>query len=170
MTEDGIALSGERPRAYDIIRSEQAQAEALAVELLSAVRAQLSAAFSELDNVGADAIMLNSLLIRAGTQRYYWPTLEWLLQAAYDHGHRPYTNPICRLVDAGTEFERYNPFDYYHRQVPAVDEDYQDPPPDFYRPLRFMHADLYKWEAELGTNNENTRRLYEGEDIDGRDA
>ena len=36
--------------------------------------------------------------------------------------------------------------------------------------LRFMPADLYKWEVELGTNNQDTHRLYRGEDIDGRDA
>jgi hypothetical protein len=30
--------------------------------------------------------------------------------------------------------------------------------------------DLYKWEAELGTNNQDTHRLYRGEDIDGRNA
>lgn len=170
MTEDGIALSGEQPRTYDVIRSEQADAEALAAELLSTVRAQLSSASFDLDNVGADAIMLNALLIRAGTQRYYWPTLEWLLQAAYDHGHRPYANPICRLVDAGKEFERYNPFDFYHHQIPVVDEDHQDPSPDCHRPLRFMPTDLYKWEVELGTDNMNTHRLYEGEDINERDA
>jgi hypothetical protein len=170
MTDNVFSQSSERHRAYENRLCEQVQAEALAVELLAGVRTQLAAAFPALDKVGADAVMLNALLIRAGAQRYYWPTLEWLLHSAYDHGHRAYTNPICRSVDADTVSERYNPFDYYHHQVPEVDEDYQDPFPDFYRPLRFIPSDLYKWEAELGTSNENTHRLYKGEDIDGRNA
>lgn len=170
MAENNFTLNRERHRAFRSMRREKVRAEEFATELLSGVRSQLSAEFPTLDKVGADAIMLNALLIRAGIQRYYRPTLEWLLQSAYDHGHREYTNPICQSIDAGTLFERYNPFDYYHYHVPEVDEDYQDPFPDFHRPLRFIPSDLFKWEAELGTSNKNTVRLYNGEEIDELDA
>jgi hypothetical protein len=64
----------------------------------------------------------------------------------------------------------YNPFDHYHYFVPELDEDFTEPYPDCIRPLRFILDDLYKWEAELGTNNQDIHRLYRGEDIDGRDA
>jgi hypothetical protein len=62
------------------------------------------------------------------------------------------------------------PFVHYHYFVPEVDEDYTDPYPNCIRPLRFILDYLYKWQAELGTKNQNTHRLYRGEDIDGRDA
>ena len=152
------------------VTEQQEQVEAAAVSLLDDVRRKLRAQFINLDNVGADAVMLNALAIRAGRNRYYWPTLEWLLQAAYDHGHRPYENPITAFIDRGRERARYSPFDYYHRFVPKSEVSEEEDPveyPDYLRPLRFLGSDLYKWEQELGTNNEDTHRLYRGEDIDG---
>lgn len=157
-------------RVFLNITAQQEKAEAQAVTLLDDVRSQLRTLIPELDNVGADAVMLNALAIRAGRNRYYWPTLEWLVQSAYDHGHRPYENPITASIDGRAERARYSPFDYYHRFVPEVEEsDEEDPEvyPDYLRPLRFLGSDLYKWEQELGTNNEDTHRLYRGEDLNG---
>jgi len=152
------------------VTKQQEQVEAVAVSLLDDVRRNLRNQFLDLDNVGADAVMLNALAIRAGRNRYYWPTLEWLLQAAYDHGHRPYENPITASIDRDVERARYSPFDYYHRFVPEAEVSEEEDPveyPDYLRPLRFLGSDLYKWEQELGTNNEDTHRLYRGEDADG---
>jgi len=152
------------------VTAQQEQVEAAAVSLLDEVRRKLHAEFPSLDNVGADAVMLNALVIRAGRNRYYFPTLEWLVQAAYDHGHKPYESPVTASIDSGREWARYSPFDYYHRFVPQAhvsDEEDPEEYPDFLRPLRFLESDLYKWEQELGTNNEDTHRLYRGEDIDG---
>lgn len=152
------------------VTEQQEQVEAAAASLLGEVRRKLRAEFPSLDNVGADAVMLNALVIRAGHNRYYFPTLEWLVQAAYDHGHRPYESPVTASIDSGRERARYSPFDYYHRFVPqphVSDEEDPEEYPDYLRPLRFLGSDLYKWEQELGTNNEDTHRLYRGEDIDG---
>ena len=152
------------------VTEQQEQVEAAAVSLLDDVRRKLRAEFSSLDNVGADAVMLNALVIRAGRNRYYFPTLEWLVQTAYDHGHRPYESPVTAFIDSGIERARYLPFDYYHRFVPQADVSGEEDPeeyPDYLRPLRFLGSDLYKWEQELGTNNEDTHRLYRGEDVDG---
>lgn len=149
--------------------AEQLKIEALATALLAEVRSKLCSAMPVLDKVGADAVMLNALVIWAGHQRYYWPTLMWLVEQAYAHGHKPYTNPLLLSVDDGRHIERYNPFNYYHYGIPEVDEDCSDPEPDYIRPLRFLPDDLYKWEAELGTNNQDTHRLYRGEDIDDHD-
>lgn len=146
--------------------AEQLKMEALATSLLAEVRLRLCREQPVLDNVGADAVMLSALAIRAGRQRYYRPTLMWLIEQAYAHSHVPYTNPILRTVDGDRHIERYNPFNHYHYGVPHVDEDYSDPEPDYIRPMRFLPEDLYKWEAELGTNNPDTRRLYRGESID----
>jgi hypothetical protein len=146
------------------------QVEAAAMSLFDEVRRKLRAEFPSLDNVGADAVMLNALAIRAGRNRYYCPTLEWLVQAAYDHGHRPYESPVTASIDRGRERARYSPFDYYHRFVPqprASEEEDPEEYPDNLRPLRFLDSDLYKWEQELGTSNEDTHRLYRGEEIDG---
>lgn len=148
---------------------EQLKIEALATTLLAEVRSRLCADQPVLDSVGADAVMLSALAIRAGRQRYYRPTLMWLVQQAYDHGHAPYINPILCLVDSDRRIERYNPFNYYHYGIPTVDEDYSEPEPDYIRPLWFLPDDLYKWEAELGSNNQDTHRLYRGEGIDGND-
>ena len=152
------------------VTEQQEQVEAAAALLLDEVRRKLRAEFSSLDNVGADAVMLNALVIRAGRNRYYFPTLEWLVQAAYDHGHRPYESPVTASIDRGREWARYSPFDYYHRFVPQADVSEEEDPeeyPDHLRPLRFLASDLYKWEQELGTNNEDTHRLYRREDVDG---
>ena len=167
MTEKRDAVSHEQLSAFDNRHTELVSALDLTTVLLAEVRTKLLADLPALDKVGADALMLNALVIRAGHQRYYWPTLEWLVQGAYDHGHSSYMNPIGRSVDTDTGFCGYNPFDHQHYVFPEVDEDYSDPPPEYVRPLRFVPGDLYKWEAELGTNNEDTHRLYRGEDIDG---
>lgn len=151
---------------FDVTEKQECS-ERAADRLLADVRAKLLQEVPDLDKVGADALMLNALLIRAGRHRYYWPTLEWLARTAYEHGHRPYESPVLGRVFADCERARYTPFDAYHHFVPEVDEDYADPHPDYIRPLRFLPDDLYKWEHELGTNNEDTHKLYRGEDIDG---
>lgn len=102
-------------------------------------------------------------LLGQGTSAIIGLRLSGLLKALT----KPYTNPILRSLDAGEGFCGYNPFDHYHYFVPEVDEDYTDPYPDCIWPLRFIPDDLYKWEAELGTNNQDTHRLYRVEDIDG---
>ncbi len=167
MTDGRDAVSDEQLFAFKNRHIELVRALDLTSVLLAEVRSKLLTDFPALDKVGADALMLNALVIRAGHQRYFWPTLEWLVQGAYDRGHRPYMNPIGRSIGADTGFCGYNPFDYHHHFFPEVDEDYSDPPPEYVRPLRFVPEDLYKWEAELGTNNQDTHRLYRGEDIDG---
>ncbi|MBC2652358.1 hypothetical protein [Novosphingobium aerophilum] len=152
------------------VAEQQEQVEAAAGALLDEVRRKLRAEFPSLDNVGADAVMLNALVIRAGRNRYYFPTLAWLVQAAYEHGHRPYESPITASICSGIERSRYSPFDFYHRLEPPVDVSDEEEPveyPDHLRPLRFLARDLYQWEQELGTSNENTHRLYRGEDVDG---
>jgi hypothetical protein len=170
MADNTRALSDAQLHAFKNRHTELDGALNLATDLLAGVHSKLMAELPALDDVGGDALMIGALLVRAGHQRYYWPTLEWLVEGAYRHGHKPYTNPILRSLDAGEGFCGYNPFDHYHYFVPEVDEDYTDPYPDCIRPLRFIPDDLYKWEAELGTNNQDTLRLYRGEDMDGRDA
>jgi hypothetical protein len=170
MTENSRTVSDAQLRAFENRHTELERALDLAADLLADVRSTLMAELPALDKVGADALMISALVVRAGSQRYYWPTLEWLVKGAYRHGHKPYTNPILRSLDAGEEFCGYNPFEHYHYCVPEVDEDFTDPYPDCIRPLRFIPDDLYKWEAELGTNTQDTHRLYRGEDLDGRDA
>ncbi len=167
MTDKLDAVRDHHLYAFENRHTEHVRALGVATDLLAEVRSRLLTDLPALDKVGADALMLNALVIRAGHQRYYWPTLEWLVQGAYDHGHSPYTNPIGRSVDTNTEYCGYNPFGYQHHFFSEVDEDYSDPPPEYVRPLRFVPEDLYKWEAELGTNNQDTHRLYRGEDIDG---
>lgn len=167
MTDNIGARSAAEIYAFENRHSELVRALDIATALLADVRSKLIAELPALDKVGADALMLNALVIRAGHQRYHWSTLEWLVQGAYDYGHSPYMNPIDRSIDRDMEFPGYNPFDYQHHFFPEVDEDYSDPPPEYVRPLRFVPGDLYKWEAELGTNNQDTHRLYRGEDIDG---
>jgi hypothetical protein len=146
--------------------AEQLTIEALATKLLTDVRSTLCSTQPVLDQVGADAVMLSALAIRAGRQRYYRPTLMWLVDQAYAHGHVPYTNPLLRPIDSDRHIERYNPFNHYHYGVPRVDEDYSDPEPDYVRPLRFLQGDLYKWELELGSSYPDTLRLIRGESID----
>ncbi|WP_374613795.1 hypothetical protein [Sphingorhabdus sp.] len=146
--------------------AEQLEIEALATKLLTYVRSTLCSTQPVLDQVGADAVMLSTLATRAGRQRYYRPTLMWLVDQAYAHGHQPYTNPLLRSIDSNRHIERYNPFNHYHYGVPRVDEDYSDPEPDYVRPLRFLPGDLYKWELELGSSYLDTLRLLRGENID----
>lgn len=167
MTDNNCARSAAEIYAFENRHTELVGALAIATDLLADVRSKLMAELPALDKVGADALMLNALVIRAGHQRYHWTTLEWLVQGAYDHGHSPYMNPVGLSINTNTGFCGYNPFDYQHYFFPEVDEDYFDPPPEYVRPLRFVPDDLYKWEAELGTNNQDTHRLYHGEDIDG---
>lgn len=167
MTDNSGARSEAQIFAFENRHTEFVRALAIAADLLADVQSKLLAELPALDKVGADALMLNTLVIRAGHQRYHWSTLEWLVQGAYDHGHSPYMNPIGLSIDTNTGFCGYNPFDYQHYFFPEVDEDYSDPPPGYVRPLRFVPDDLYKWEVELGTNNQDTHRLYRGEDIDG---
>lgn len=135
--------SDARYQAFKNRIDEQLKVEALATSLLAEVRAKLCSAQPLLDSVGADAVMLSALAIRAGHQRYYWPTLIWLVEQAYAHGHKPHTNPLLRSVDDGHHIERYNPFNYYHYGKPEVDEDYADPEPEYIRPLGFLPGDLY---------------------------
>ena len=158
------------------IAAKKAGAEELAVALLAEVRLKLIEAFPELDKVGADATMLAALAFRAGKHRYYWPTLQWIIETAYGKGHLPYANPVAlRGLDNGEREDwlvptGYNPFSTVHHHIPEGDADYyedQDAPlPDYQRPLRFLQGDVYKWERELGTSVEETHRLYRGEDID----
>lgn len=54
------------------VAEQQEQVEAAAGALLDEVRRKLRAEFPSLDNVGADAVMLNALVIRAGRNRYYF--------------------------------------------------------------------------------------------------
>ncbi len=153
--------------SYDDMVEKQAAAEALASTLLADVRSQLAAKMPGLDSVGADALMLNALIIRAGRHRYYWPTLEWLVQAAYRHGHRPYEAPLLGSIFAEAEYPRYSPFDLCHDNVLDLEEeDYMAPLPDHARPLRFLDRDLYQWELELGTSNKDTHTLLRGEALD----
>jgi hypothetical protein len=170
MIDNSGALSAAEVHAFENRHTELDGALDLTTDLLDVVRTTLLAKLPALDKVGADALMISTLVVRAGHQRYYWPTLEWLVEGAYRYGHKPYINPILRSLDAGEEFCGYNPFDHYHYFVPDVNEDDTDPYPDCIRPLRFIPDDLYKWEAELGTNNQDTHRLYRGEAIDGRYA
>lgn len=154
-------------KSYQEMVEQQAAAEALASTLLADVRSQLAAKIPELDSVGADALMLNALIIRAGRHRYYWPTLEWLVQTAYRYGHRPYEEPLLGKIYAEAEYPRYSPFDLFHDNVfDLEEEDYMDPLPDHARPLRFLDRDLYRWELELGTSNEDTHKLLRGEALD----
>jgi hypothetical protein len=44
-------------------------------ELLADVRSKLMAELPALDKVGADALMISALVVRAGHQRYCLPTL-----------------------------------------------------------------------------------------------
>lgn len=155
---------------YEEIWERQIQAEELATKLLATVRVDLRAVFPDLDKVGADAIMLNALLVSAGKHRYYWPTLQWLVETAYAAGHRPYDSPVLgRFFDEKCK-AAYNPFGPDHHFKPEVDEDHCDPEPDYVRPLRFLEGDLYKWEHELGTSVEDTQRLYRRADIDDEPA
>lgn len=146
--------------------AEQLKIEALATKLLTDVRSTLCSTQPVLDQVGADAVMLSALAIRAGRQRYYRPTLMWLVDQAYAHGHQPYSNPLLRSIDINRHIERYNPFNHYHYCAPRVDEDCFDPEPDHVRPLRFLPGDLYKWELELGSCYPDTLRLIRGENVD----
>jgi hypothetical protein len=141
MTNNNRAVSNEQLRAYENRHTELVRALGVATDLLAEVRSKLIAELPALDKVGADAIMLNALIVRAGHHRYHWPTLEWLVEGAYFHGHKPYTNPILRSLDAGDGFPGYNPFDSQHHFFPEVDEDYSDPPPEYVRPLRFVPGD-----------------------------
>lgn len=108
MTDNTRAVSDEQLYAFENRHTELVRALAIAIDLLADVRSKLLSELPALDKVGADALMLNALVIRAGHQRYHWSTLEWLVQGAYDHGHSPYMNPIGRSIDTDTEFYGYN--------------------------------------------------------------
>lgn len=154
-----------RVSAYKNKNDYQLRGEALAADLLFEVRSKLRAEFPTLDDVGADALILNAMYIRAGRQRYRPETLEWLADAAYDYGYRQCRYPYRDRVfspDGG----RYNPFDLYHDVKCEVDEDFDDPGPVYIRPLKFLSSDLTKVEVDRGWLDQDTEQLLQGKDMD----
>ena len=94
MRGEARAVSDAQLHAFENKHTELVRALDLATGLLTDVRSKLIAELPALDKVGADALMISALIVRAGHQRYYWPTLEWLVEGAYRHGqtiHQPYS-------------------------------------------------------------------------------
>lgn len=91
MTDETRAVSDAQIYAFENEHTELERALNLATDLLAGVRSKLMGELPALDKVGADAIMLSALVVRAGHQRYYWPTLEWLVEGAYQTIHQPYS-------------------------------------------------------------------------------
>lgn len=71
MTDGRDAVSDEQLYAFENRHSELECALDIATASLAEVRSKLLADLPALDKVGADALMLNALVIRAGHQRYH---------------------------------------------------------------------------------------------------